>query len=292
MQVNRYTSPQANYNKNSQPSFKGPSQIKTAAQGAFNWLGNACKIENGSLSREMFFAISFLFLVGARFVESRDKDEKREVLTRDIPAVAVSGYGAMVLNNSIARKITEKTGIPITFKDKKMLSFATQKQVKDWYTGLSVIPDTLVSFANTIERNGGNIQKVMKKFGFDKELNAISNATDNKGVINAIKHAKTNNKPAFEALENLLKNVGDKNKVLKFAKNTQAAVKLGCLALTAAFLGYFLPRLNIIITKKKCAEKNQPQVQNNSENGVMKVSTYHSEGARQSFKNFFNMVSK
>lgn len=291
MQVNRYSSPQASYNKNNQPSFKGPGQIKTAAQGAFNWLGNACKIENGSLSREMFFAISFLFLVGARFVESRDKDEKREVLTRDIPAVAVSGYGAMVLNNSIARKITEKTGIPITFKDKKMLSFATQKQVKDWYTGLSTIPDTLVSFAETVERNGGNIQKVMKKFGFDKELNAISNATDNKGVINAIKQAKTKNAPAFEALEKLLKNVGDKNEVLKFAKNTQAAVKLGCLALTAAFLGYFLPRLNIIITKKKCAE-NQPQVQNNHDNGVMKVSTYHSEGARQSFKNFFNMVSK
>lgn len=295
MQINSISSPQANTNS---PSFKrGLSpQVKQNLQKGFDWLGDKCNVENGSLTREMFLAVSFLFLLGARFIEARDNDERREILTRDIPAIAVSGVGALLLNNPVGRLVTKKSGIPITFKNGKSLDFAQQKQVKDWYTELSTIPNPLETFAETIDRNGGNIQKVMKKFGFENEMKAISESVKNSEVINAIKNARTNNKTAFEALENLLKNVGADNKVAKFAKSAQAAVKLSCLAVTAAFLGYFLPRLNIIITKKKVQESQQaanPQSPAGMvEASVMKISNYHSTNAAQSFKNFLSMVNK
>lgn len=296
MQINSIN-PSQNYASN-RPSFKrGLSpQVKQNLQKGFDWLGDKCNVENGSLTREMFLAVSFLFLLGARFIEARDNDERREILTRDIPAIAVSGVGALLLNNPVGRFVTKKSGIPITFKNGKTLDFAQQKQVKDWYTELSTIPNPLETFAETIDRNGGNIQKVMKKFGFENEMKAISESVKNSEVINAIKNARTNNKTAFEALENLLKNVGVDNKVAKFAKSAQAAVKLSCLAVTAGFLGYFLPRLNIIITKKKVQESQQaanPQSPAGMvEASVMKISNYHSTNAAQSFKNFLNMVNK
>lgn len=296
MQINSIN-PSQNYSTN-QPSFKrGLSpQVKQNLQKGFDWLGDKCNVENGSLTREMFLAVSFLFLLGARFIEARDNDERREILTRDIPAIAVSGVGALLLNNPVGRLITKKSGIPISFKDGKALNFATQKQVKDWYSNLSTMKNPLETLSEMVERNGGNIQKVMKKFGFENEMKAISDSTKNVDVIAAIKDAKNNKPAAFEALENLLKNVKADNKVVKFAKSSQAAVKLSCLAVTAAFLGYFLPRLNIIITKKKVQE-SQPAANPQSPSGgveanVMKISNYHSTNAAQSFKNFLNMVNK
>lgn len=301
MQINSITPQIAQNQRNNTPSFKAGINRESAIK-AFNWLGDKCNVENGSLTREMFLAVSFLFLLGARFIEARDNDERREILTRDIPAITVSGVGAMLLNNPVGRFVTKKSGIPITFKDGKSRIFAQQKQVKDWYTDLSKIPNTLETFADTIERNGGNIQKVMKKFGFEKEMQAISTSAQNADVIAALKEAKANNKQAFDTLENLLKNVANDNKVVKFAKSAQAYVKIGCLALTAAFLGFFLPRLNIIITRKKCTENAQQNTQQNAAHAparfdgnqlnVMKISNYHSNNASQSFKNFLNMVNK
>lgn len=296
MQINSITPSMVN--TNNQPSFKRGMPSKQSLQKAFDWLGDKCNVENGSLTREMFLAVSFLFLLGARFIEARDKDERREILTRDIPAIAVSGVGAFLLNNPVGRLVTKKSGVPITFKNDKSLAFAQQKQVRDWYTNLSKVPDTLETFAQTIDRNGGNIQKVMKKFGFENEMKAISDSATNVDVIKALKDAKANKPAAFEALENLLKNVSDKNKVFKFAKSAQAYVKLSCLAVTAAFLGYFLPKLNIIITRKKCLEQAQqieqpsPTRFDGNQLNVMKISNYHTNSAGQSFKNFLNMVEK
>lgn len=254
-----------NNNNTAAPSF-GSAQ-PNAARKAFEWLGGQCNIQsNGSLTRAAFFAVGTLFMLGGRFVESRDNDERREVVTRDVPGVAIACFGAPLLNNASAYLVTKKTGIPIAELQGKDPSqkpsfmnarFVSQKQVVDWYSDLEKLDNPLVNFAETIERQNGNLKKVMKKFGFEKELNAISTASDNKTLVEAIKEGKAKNTAEFKKLEELLKNVSKDNKVLQFAKTAQASVKMGCILFSAALLGYFLPRLNIITTKNKY--KKNPQ---------------------------------
>ncbi len=302
MKINSYSPSQSYSNK---PNFKAnPATIAqkraaVKAQNAFKWIGDQCKIEDGSLTRNMFLAVSFLFLVGARFLGARDNDERREVLTRDIPAVVVSGIGANLLYNPISKLVTKKTGIPIAAANKDgILNFVSQKQVKDWYSELGKNPDALENFVETVDKNGGSIKKIMAKFGFKDKLEAISNLADNTGIIGEIKKAKTGNKEAFDALENALKNVENKNKVLKFAKNTQAAVKLGSITLTAAFLGYLLPALNIMITKNKYKGKvdeaeMKKKIQRTNTNTFRlpsSVISFHHKSARKTFQSLLSMA--
>jgi hypothetical protein len=229
---------------------------RSTARKVFEFVGNQCNIEpNGSLSRIMFFLIGGVFMLGSRFLGSRNKDEKREVLTRDIPGVALAAFGAPMLNSAIAHKITQKTGIPIITFDGKRPVLVSQKQITDWYSGFSKLDNPLINFAEMLERNGGNISKVMKKLGFENTLNAISNSSDNKTVLAALKEAQTNGSDLFKNLENIIKHIADENQLLKSAKNSHAGVKLGGILLTAALLGFFIPRFNILVTRKKYKDK-------------------------------------
>ena len=87
-------------NQNNNPSF---GDSKSIARTAFEKLGQACNVDsrNGSLTRTMFFIVGTLFMLGGRFFESRDNDERREVVTRDVPAVALSVAGAPTLNKAV-----------------------------------------------------------------------------------------------------------------------------------------------------------------------------------------------
>ena len=304
MRVQSYSNSQYNaarYGNSSQsgnPSFKG-ANISTARR-AFEWLGEQCNISgNGSLTRGMFFAVATLFMLGGRFFESRDNDEKREVVTRDIPAVALSVAGAPLINKAVAYQVTKKTGVPIVSlgKEKNLGSarFSSQKQVIDWYSDLG--ENALVNFSETVEKHGGNLRKVFKKLGFTDKLDAITNAADNKGIIDAIKDAQANKTEAFNNLEAAMKSLGKDNPLVKFAKKSQAYVKLGGIAFTAFILGYLLPRLNIITTRKKYEGKVD---QATFEKKMMRTSpvfrvsssvlSFHKASAEKTFKNLLNMV--
>ena len=317
----------ANRNNKSNQSFTG------LPAGTLDWAKRQLEISsNGSLTRPMFFLISMIFLVGARFIESRGDNERREVLTRDIPAVTLSCAGAPLLNNAVAYGISKKSGIPIvqlsqkaaesgngwlaslkkSFKSFANAGFVSQKQVQDWYTNLNTIDNPLIQTAETVSKHGGNIKKVMKKFGLENMLNTITAETENSKILTALKDAQAKGSTAFQALEDALKAVPANNKVASFAKGAQASVKVGCILLTAALLGFFLPHLNIITTakrmKKKHAQQEQgaenaaAQQQTQTQNGqsqqpvqvqaggspckVSKVVSFHKTSAIQTYKSF------
>ncbi|MBS4759641.1 MAG: hypothetical protein KHX03_02965 [Clostridium sp.] len=291
--TNSYAS-QNNANSNN-PSFKGlsPKNIEK--------LRNLFSVDstNGSLSRIMFFIVGTVFMLGGRFFESRSNDEKREVVTRDIPAVALSCGGAPLINQAVAYGITKASGIPIVTNGKKFsfknTGFTSQSQLKNWYSKWSENPNALIDFSDTIERNGGKLTKVMKKLGLGKQLEAITKETENGKILDAIKNAQGTD--AFKALESGIKNMSTDNKVLKFAKNAQAAVKVGGIAFMAALLGYFLPHLNIITTKKKYQGKVddatlQKKLMRTSP--VFRVSSgvlsFHKASAVKTFQSLLNMV--
>ena len=98
--INNYRN-NATQNRQNNPSFAG---AKDVARTVFEKAGEYCNVDsrNGSLSRAMFFAVATLFLLGGRFLKSRSGDERREVVTRDVPAIAVSVAGAPILNKAMA----------------------------------------------------------------------------------------------------------------------------------------------------------------------------------------------
>ena len=308
MRINAYSNTQyraSNYqaqNNNSNPSF---GSTAGNARRAFEWLGEKCNIQsNGSLTRGMFFVVGTLFMLGGRFFESRDNDEKREVVTRDVPAVALSVAGVPLINQAVAYGVTKKTGIPIvTLGEKKNLwgaSFSSQKQLVDWYSELG--DNALVNFSETVNKHGGNLQKVFKKLGFTDKLAAITGAKDNESILNAIKEAKQNDTEAFKNLEAAMKSLTKDNKLLKAAKRNQAYVKLGGIAFMAALLGYLLPRLNIITTRKKYQKKVEAGQMDQAtfEKKMMRTSpvfrvssgvlSFHKSSAEKTFKNLLSMV--
>lgn len=303
---NNLAAPRVTYaqNKQKQPSFGNESSI---ARGAFEKLGKACDIApNGSLTRTMFFIVATVFMLGGRFFESRSNDEKREVVTRDIPAVALSASGAPMLNRAVAYATTKVSGVPIVaLGEKKNLwsaAFRSQKDLVNWYSDLATADNALVNFSETVDKHGGNLQKVFKKLGFTDLLKAITDKNDNKGILDAINNAKANGTEEFKSLENVLKSIQADNKLLKFAKQAQAYVKLGGIAFMAATLGYFLPHLNIITTKKKYQKKldegkiNQTtfDVRMQRTSPVFRVSSgvlsFHRSSAQNTFKNLLSMM--
>ena len=329
MKVNGLTSaaPHAAYKQNtnnSQPSFGNG-----IANRAFETLGKACDIEpNGSLTRTMFFIVATLFMLGGRFFESRSNDEKREVVTRDVPAVALSVAGAPIINKAVAYAVTKNSGVPILTmgnpddpiisfgKDKSgkpkfalgkqgkifSSSFASQKQIIDWYSGLENMDDALVNFSETVDKHGGKLDKVFKKLGFTGLLTAITDKKDNKSILDAIKEAKANGNENFKNLEQALKAIPENNNLLKFAKEAHAYVKLGGIAFMAATLGYFLPHLNIITTKKKYRKKLDEgkitqadfDIRMQRTSPVFRVSSgilsFHRSSAQKTFKNLLSMM--
>ena len=308
MKIQAYSANQyrPNYSSQSNQSFGAASNVSNARR-AFEWLGKQCNISsNGSLTRGMFFVVGTCFMLGGRFFESRSNDEKREVVTRDVPAVALSVAGAPLINKSVAYAVSKKTGVPIVSlgEKKNMMSavFSSQKQLVDWYSELG--ENALVNFSETVNKHGGNLRKVFKKLGFTDKLNAITNAADNKGILDAIKDAQTNKTEAFNVLENAMKSLDKNNNLLKFAKKTQAYVKLGGIAFMAALLGYFLPHLNIVTTRKKYQKKLEEgkidqatymmRMQRTSpvfrvSNGIL---SFHRTSAQKTFKNMLSMMEE
>ena len=282
------------------PSFGTTPPIERTL---FDKIGDFCNVNSktGSLTRTMFFLVGVCFMLGGRFFESRDNDEKREVLTRDVPAVALSAAGAPMLNNAMAYGVTKKTGIPIMTLGKNggilNANFASQKQVIDWYSNLG--KDALLNFSETVSKHGGNIQKAMKKLGFSDKLAAITNATDNNAIINAIKDAQANKTEAFQALEKAMKELTTENPLLKSAKRNQAYVKLAGIGFMAAVLGYFLPHLNILVTRKKYEGKVDEAT---FEKKMMRTSpvfrvssgvlSFHNTSAQETFKNLFSIIEQ
>ena len=328
MKINGYSSaaPRATYKQNTnnaQPSFGN------VASRAFETLGKACDIEpNGSLTRTMFFLVATVFMLGGRFFESRSNDEKREVVTRDVPAVALSVAGAPMINKAVAYAVTKKSGVPILTngnpddpiisigKDKSgkpkftlgkqgkifSSSFASQKQIIDWYSGLENMDDALVNFSETVDKHGGKLEKVFKKLGLSDLLHSVTDKKDNKSILDAIKEAKANGSESFKNLENALKAVPQDNNLLKFAKKAHAYVKLGGIGFMAATLGYFLPHLNIITTKKKYQKKLDEgkisqadfDIRMQRTSPVFRVSSgilsFHRSSAQKTFKNLLSMM--
>lgn len=297
IQTQAYKPQQSSGNK---PAFKGT--MSEGAKKVFETVGEHCNISpNGSLTRLMFFLVGVFFMLGGRVMGSRTGDEKREIITRDVPAIALSCAGAPFLNQFIAQQVTKSSGIPIVTNGKnfsfKNTAFTNQKQLTDWYSDLKTAENPLINLSKNTDTNGGNIRKLIRKFGFEDKLNAITAEVENSKIISALEEAQKGKNEAFFELEKALKGVKKDNPVLSFAKKSQAAVKLGGIGFMAFTLGYLLPRLNIVITRKKIKEELASGKINKEEAQklLMRKSPayricFHNASAVNTFRNLLSMA--
>lgn len=288
----------SNNSYNNRINFAGhgaaTKSTQNIAKKSFNWFAKQCDVSStGELSRGMFVTVAAVFMLGGRFASSRSNDERREVLVRDVPGVFTAVYGAPLLNSALAYASTKKSGIPImTLNPKKKnilgTKFVSQKQVIDWYSDLGNLKNPLNTFAETINKHGGNIRKVFDKLKLSEMLNNVvtNKEASNEEILDTFK--KSQDSDAFKKLETSIIEAGKNknNAVLKIAKRNQALVKLGGLGFTAALLGVFLPRLNIVTTQKKYSTQ-QP-----SSNNIQKQQVRNQNKLSQKQKEVFGSFIK
>ena len=228
-------------NNSQKPSFKGvksglASDVKGKVLGFFE------PNSDGSMTRGLFTGSAFTFLLGGRLMSSRDKNEYRETLTRDIPTILLAVYGVPVIEKILAKKIQEKKGFAILDEStKKLRPIANSKQLEDWYKLDKKTVGGLDAVAKRIENLGGDLKKIFSEVS-DNVKTKLKDCKPSE-VINEIKNnAELRKEISMELLK-------EDNVVMKKAKWLKSIPKYTGFGATLGIIGLFIPKLNIMITE-------------------------------------------
>lgn len=284
------------------PSFSGAAVIpnSNAVTRTLARIGNRippeickfCDLEhNGNLKRIAMALLASTLLLGARYFQARNNDERREVFTRDFSAVLTAIYAVPILKNFAGKYISKKTGIPIVHgedakgwdrinpeKGKTMRSY---EQLEKWYSVKSLdafkerISGGFIGFCENIVNVGGDLNKCFGAFGkeghealvnlkntlrLDKKLSSNEEYIDM--FNNAQKSDKMEVKEAFEKIKKLFVEDGKAmNPLHKKASYYKSAIQAIAITASAFLLGIFLPWFNIHYTRNVYLKpkKNTPK---------------------------------
>jgi len=232
--------------------------------------------EKKTMSRKAFFALAFVFLLGARYFQARDADERREVATRDFSAVITAIYAVPVLEKFAGIFINKKTGIPIFHGETKLsknlnpekgVNLASYWQLREWLSVGKIeefnnekIKGGFSGFLKNIKNAQGNLMKCFSVLDKDshKLLDSLGNLTGkgkatNENLIDIIESAENNQNA--QAVLNKVKQlfVMDKktgfNALSQKASNYKSLIKAGSITITSLMLGILLPWFNIKNTR-------------------------------------------
>lgn len=212
---------------------------------------------SGTMSRNLFIVNAALFLLGSRLVTSRDKDEKREVLIRDIPSIVLAVKGVPLFKDFIAKHLQEHTGFVINEKGTKKVNgkeveapakgdAATYSRLEDLYVYDKNLDKSvgLQGFSKRLSSFGGDLKKIYSTLSDDiKESLKDCEDKNNDAVIKKIK-----DKGLAEKIKEALADAKN-NKALKKAETYNSAVAMTGFACTIALMGVIIPKLNIHITE-------------------------------------------
>lgn len=260
-----------NLNKNNQSnknvSFSGnpPNKLVSLSERFFNLK------RVGTMNMELFVANAFVFLLGGRLISSRDKNERRETLTRDIPTIITAVYGVPFVESFAARLIHDKKGFAIgDKKGKYQLDVANFSKLDDWYRYDSKLEGGkgFDGFLERLESKGGDLNKICSSFG-DKikdKLKDLKNNTEFKDKLFNDKELKNDLITEFSKQEG--------NKALKLARRFKTIPKIIGFVITLSTIGIFIPKLNIHITEKvnKNAKRREALIKKEKEDNEIKKS--------------------
>lgn len=236
---------------------------------------NLFKLKRGGpMGANLFILNAFAFLLGTRLITSRDKDEKREILVRDIPSIVIAVVGVDTIEKKTAQWFHKNKGFAIMDKNGEgKLEGVKYSQLKDWYTYDKNLDSStgLKGFSERLSNLGGKLQTVYSSLGDDIKAK-LANYKENKDVIEKITQDKTLGEQIKSALSD-----AKTNKALKKAEMLKTWPTIIGFALTLSLLGIIIPKTNIFVTerinKKRKAEELAAQKKQVQQTPVAEKST-------------------
>lgn len=273
-----------------QQMSSGVTKIGRAVQKPDSFVQKANKFVEGrgmNPGRSAFLALVYSCTLIPRLLKARDKDERLEILRRDLVTVTTICFAMKALKAGSCQIAAKKTGLPlvdpVSLKDAnpfvKALGYfqergATAYSADDIAVNYSNVKgkDMLTRFLTFVDENNGNVGKVLtfdraKTSIFGKKTpdgpltkaskkllgNKFDFTQSGSDIINAINKLDENN-AGFKAIEEALKN--DKsNPVTRFGQGVSSKFETASLVAVAGFLGFGLPKLNEKLTKDKYFNK-------------------------------------
>lgn len=240
-------------------------------------------MKGSNLPLRVLIAYTLGITLGARVLQARDKDERREVVTRDFIAISTFLFGLPALRKVAAKMLNKKTGYALyhsfsgkvsdLLKPEKGMQTVDRNNVARWYTTGS--ENGIVGFAKNISKAelGGNLAKIFSKADDESkaalttiasELNVANTKEmakglkvpdDNEAFIQMLKDAKESKNPKVqEALSKVVEKMNSKdinvNKVYKYALLCKSIPEIVNFGIITGFLGFLLPWFNIQHTRK------------------------------------------
>lgn len=227
-------------------------------------VNNFCDLSSkGALKRLTFISVAAAFLLGTRYFQARNSDEKREVFTRDFSGVVAAVYAVPILKKFLGIFVNKKTGIPVAHGEggiKANLNpetgkqIASYKQLEDWFKVKKIadfdkIKGGFKSFCKNIENVGGDLTKCFKVLGEGQLPKALTDIAEGKTVNknNILEIIENTDEDKLKPLKELFKG---KNKLFKKASHFKSLTEATCIGLTAFLLGGLLPWFNIWYTRR------------------------------------------
>lgn len=281
-----------NNQSNSKVAFKGnPKSFSELAKDEFKKMFTLDR--PGPMTRKLFITNAFVFLLGTRLVTSRDKDEKREILIRDVPSIVTAVLGVPIIGNFFAGKLQERSGFAIMRTDKNPEKSDLMKWIHE---KRGIAEGEKMPKPKSSPLSYGEIDSLYKYeesissglSGFSKRLCELTDSVDLKKVYSTLsdkikqgieKINPKDNIALIDALElethkdlkgeilNALKD--GKNAALKKAEFLKTVPIMIGFGITLVLLGLIIPKTNIFITEtvnKKRKNKNASNESSDSKN--------------------------
>lgn len=228
-------------NHNKQIAFKGVSDFLNLKR-------------QGPMGRGLFITTAFTFLLGSRLITSRDKDEKREILIRDVPTIIIAVMGVPVIGKFVAKAVEKSSGFAILDKTSKDV-FSYGQIDNDLYRFDKNSASGFKGFCKTLSEAGGDLKKIFSNLGKNvkNQLDVEKFSQGNESFIKELMKDKKLSKMLKEELSKA------DNAVLKQAGFLKSIPTFAGFAATLGLVGVLIPNLNIHITesisKKRLLEK-------------------------------------
>lgn len=212
---------------------------------------------SGTMSHNLFITNAFIFLLGTRLFTSRDKDENREILIRDIPSIIIAVVGVDTIQKAATKGIQKLSGFAIAKKPKERISDSiSYAQTNDLYIYDKNLDKAsgIYGFAKRLDSKEGNLEKICSKL--NDSIKSKVSGLDNTQILNKIKSDNTFANELKKAFSN------PKNKALKYAETFKTLPTVIGFAATLSILGFVLPKLNIAITEHIAKKREQAKLDN------------------------------
>ena len=267
----------------------------TKKDGKLSKFFNEFEFDNYNLSFMGFLTACGLGVLVPRLYHAREENEYKEILFRDTVTIGAIACLAKCVQQMVARMCTKTTGFALALKPKfedgasKMKEYLAylrpvkghqvlnSAQLQSKYTNIQSYNGGVAGFARFIDEQGGDIRKM---FNADKDaLTLLEKIFDESQTAKNVKFNEANNKQIIEALDDIVTNQKaseplkklysifekDTNAFLRKAKIMNSFFNFGILFFIAPVVfGWFIPRLNESLTKKRQLEKHENNQVNNT----------------------------